>query len=105
MSVLIRGMEMPSCCMFCPVSNSIGCGLTNPPIVMTSKEMLAGRPDWCPLVSIPPHGDLIGRNPLIDIAMHLRNRAKDEYTRRMIDSVIRYIAEAPTIIPAEEAQQ
>jgi hypothetical protein len=25
---------------------------------MTSKEMLAGRPDWCPLVEIPAHGRL-----------------------------------------------
>ena len=52
-------------------------------------------------VPVPDHGDLIGRNPLIDIAMHLRNRAKDEYAKRVIGSVIRYIAEAPTIIPAD----
>ena len=60
MSILIKGMKMPSCCMFCPISNSSGCGLMNPPVLMTSKEMLADRPDWCPLIEIPPH-NLIDR--------------------------------------------
>lgn len=52
MSVLIN-MPMPTCCMFCPLSSSAGCRLTNPPIIMTTREMLSGRPDWCPLVAVP----------------------------------------------------
>ena len=48
--LFIKGMKMPSCCMFCPLSNCAGCGLTNPPVLLTQKEMLADRPDWCPLV-------------------------------------------------------
>ena len=66
MGVYIKGMEMPSCCMFCPISNSSGCGLMNPPVLMTSKEMLADRPDWCPLIEIQePHGRLIDADAVL----------------------------------------
>ena len=56
MSVLIN-MPMPSCCLFCPLSNSTGCRLTNPPIIMTINEMLVERPDWCPLVPVSEEED------------------------------------------------
>lgn len=103
MSVYIQSMEMPSCCMFCPVSNSVGCGLANPPIIMTSKEMLAGHPNWCPLVSVPePHGDLIDREWLVDISLHLMNIAKNNDIANGVKWLWQYIIEAPTIIPASE---
>lgn len=88
MSILIRGMKMPSCCIFCPVSNSFGCGLSNPPIIMTQEEMLADRPDWCPLVPVPPHGDLIDRDALPTGRVEWED-----------------IVNAPTIIPAEEVKE
>ena len=101
MGVYIKGMEMPSCCMFCPLSNSCGCGLTNPPVLMTSKEMLADRPDWCPLVSVPPHGRCIDADAL---AMSDRMVGKlmmfggeYVYTQSEIDN-------APTIIKAEGSE-
>lgn len=100
MSVLIRGMEMPSCCMFCPISNNVGCGLTNPPIIMTSKEMLAGRPDWCPLVPVPePHGRLGDLDALMGRIEH------DTPLSSTFEKIVRrYIEKAPTVIPAEEAR-
>ena len=97
MGVYINGMEMPK----------KGSWTT----VRIYPDGTCAVPNWqgdCTLIKgakafhVPEHVDLIGRNPLIDIAMHLRNRAKDEYAKRVIGSVIRYIAEAPTIIPAEE---
>lgn len=100
MGVYIKGMEMPNCCMFCPFSNSSGCGLMNPPVLMTSKEMLADRPDWCPLVSVPPHGDLIERNALF-------KKCEFVCTDDDVDvRAVRYsiIENAPTVIPAEEGE-
>lgn len=51
MSILIRGMDMPTSCEKCPF--------------LDYKEMLADRPDWCPLVHIPPHEDAIDSAPTI----------------------------------------
>lgn len=104
MSVYIHGMEKSKTCAFCRFCEGLAdtqlgsCAFC----VVDGKTRVADTPPKdCPLIPVPEHGDLIGRNPLIDIAMHLRNRAKDEYTKRVIGSVIRYIAEAPTIIPAD----
>lgn len=107
MAVYIRGMEMPSCCMFCPLSNSAGCGLSNPPIIMTSKEMLAGHPDWCPLVPVPPHGRLIDASEKIRVQMY-DDMTEDYHIAEMtIDDLLSQgwvEANAPTIIPAEEGE-
>ena len=97
MGVYVIGMKTPSCCMFCPVSNSVGCGLANPPIIMTSKEMLAGRPDWCPLVPVPSHGDLIDRGKLRE-----KEFIHDGDAYAVVMS--RDVRNAPTIIPAEEGK-
>ena len=110
MSILIKGMDMPSCCMFCPVSNSAGCGLSNPPIIMTSKEMLAGRPDWCPLVPVPPHGRLIDAEAFIKDECNNCDGACDSIPCNCLNCTadcrcdfIKDIADAPTIIPARRA--
>ena len=107
MSVYIQSMEMPSCCMFCPVSNSVGCGLANPPIIMTSKEMLAGRPDWCPLIEVPePHGRLGDLDRLEQMFIDIDNApysgfdgTEPFYSAEDAAQIIRL---APTIIPASE---
>ena len=93
MSILIRGMEMPSCCMFCPISAAASCGLSNPPVIMTSKEMLQGRPDWCPLVPIPPHGRLIDADDTENITV-IMNENGSGFNRII----------APIIIEAEEGE-
>ena len=106
MSVLIRGMEMPTCCMFCPISTAAGCGLTNPPVLMTSKEMLQGRPDWCPLFPVPPHGRL---GDLDELGKEV-NRECDKYdagitgTLTCLNRILAAFSNAPTIIPAEAGE-
>lgn len=109
MSILIKGMEMPTCCMFCPISNNVGCGLTNPPVIITSKEMLAGRPDWCPLVPVPPHGRLGDLDKLeqmfsdIDHAPYSGFDGEDPfYSAEDAAQIIRL---APTVIPASEKEE
>ena len=100
MGIYINGMEMPSCCMFCPLSNSVSCGLTNPPVLMTSKEMLTDRPDWCPLVPVPPHGRLGDLDALL-------KKCEFVCTDDDVDvRAVRYsvIDAAPIIIPAEKGE-
>ena len=109
MGIYIPGMEMPSCCMFCPISNSSGCGMTNPPILMTSKEMLADRPDWCPLVPVPPHGRLINADARVNVQMY-NDEFEDFQTVNMsiddlLDSSWIELEDDPTIIPAEPAKE
>ena len=55
MSVLIKGMEMPSKCGECFLR------------VEECKQRIymEKRPPHCPLVEVPPHGDLIDRDALI----------------------------------------
>jgi len=107
MDVLVKGMKMPSCCMFCPISNASGCGMMNPPVLMTSKEMLADRPDWCPLVPVTPHGRLIDASEEIQVQMY-DDQHEDFYQVKMtIDDLLSQSwidAKAPTVIPAEEGE-
>lgn len=79
MSVLIKGMEMPTNCFLCPLSvlneNRLFCEVTK-------NEVLRAKIDAeCPLVPVPLHGDLIDRDAY-------------QYSGDLMDE--------PVIIPAEE---
>ncbi len=59
MSILIKGMEMPKSCgncflgdFYCPQCQHI------------DGYKMIGRPYKCPLVPVPPHGDLIDADAL-----------------------------------------
>lgn len=68
MSILIKGMEMPNRCpcklvgvgydMYCAFVSGI------PSRVQEYYECCekGTRPDWCPLIEVPPHGRLIDAN-------------------------------------------
>ena len=53
-------------------------------------------------VPVPPHGDLIGREWLIDIALHLMNTAKNDDIANGVKWLLQYIIDAPTIINAKK---
>ena len=73
MSVLIKGMEMPTSCNDCPLAGDFKCNLM-PSIPALCKEydmavQNGKRLNNCPLVEIPPHGRLIDADapiPLVD---------------------------------------
>lgn len=73
MSILIIGMEMPSCCGGCGFSDwsnlhqTLSCSrhYFESCFADHSKEYMEKRADFCPLVEIPvPHGALIDRDAL-----------------------------------------
>jgi len=85
MSVLIKGMEMPKSCLYCRFHKSIYCTLT---------DICTNTAQGCPLIEIPPHGDLIDRDEQIERAWRLNLS-----TRELIEEMLK---SAPTIIPSDK---
>ena len=102
MSILIKnGMEMPKSCADCFLEDTYD-GYNCRIVEKSANWGLGERPSWCPLSEVPtPHGDLIGREWLIDIALHLMNTAKNDDIANGVKWLLQYIIDAPTIIEAE----
>ena len=69
MSVIVKSMEMPESCYRCPMANDdfYLCGATEKYLENDSEER---RPDWCPLIELPPHGRLIAEKTITEIRYH-----------------------------------
>ena len=68
MSVVIRGMKMPTSCSECAFCGYYGkgdhvCDITGKEVVY--ELSLENRLDDCPLVELPPHGRLIDADELV----------------------------------------
>lgn len=108
MSVIIKGMEMPKDCVFCPMAhwNKIdrltGCevvgGKRYVPETDTDYWESSHRPDWCPLVEVPKHGRLIDADALL----RHKGDAYDSRGHLLYAVGMGNIVTAPTIIETEE---
>lgn len=99
MGIYIKDIEMPTSCEKCPCKTAdafggLGCQATG---YIPLRKANQDRPDWCPLVPVPPHGDLIDRDALLDTATIHWSQTTNE-SCFPIDE----IEYAPTIIEAEE---
>lgn len=103
MSVLIKGMTMPSCCDDCWALDEYG----DYPVCRITEEQRGynfrireKRMDKCPLVSILPHGDLIDAEEQMRLMRACEYDTYDDYNRAfdMLDN-------APIIIEEEEEQE
>ena len=104
MSVVIRGMKMPKSCDECPCYYETEGAWRNECEVL-GKEYIADdyRPEWCPLVELPPHGRLIDA----DIAEVIVTDEKDE-VGGFLDGILYaadWIANQPTVIEAEKVSE
>ena len=71
MSVLVKGMKMPNACFWrdkngsltiCPLCDTDGyCGANGKQRCLVPENEM---PNDCPLIELPPHGDLIDRDAL-----------------------------------------
>ena len=106
MSILIKGMEMPKDCPYCSLAHwnfkneFTGCEIVKK--YFSTEELYAeGRPEFCPLVPVPPHGRLIDADVLqTDYFVPSTASGMPNYyyvSKKQID-------EAQTIIPAEEGE-
>ena len=107
MGVYIKGMKIPTSCDKCPImvfedtncAPELYCGC---PIVFKAHPQGVGhRPDYCPLIELPPHGRLIDAdNLLINKSINIIGKGMifgGQYVFSESE-----IVNAPTIIPAEE---
>lgn len=100
MSILIKGMKMPYSCYDCPLTND-GFYLCKgvKPYKQLENECEERKPDWCPLIEVPPHGDLIDRDVLKENG-ELVNEDMGLYSYQGIAMVS--INSARAVIEAEE---
>ena len=100
MDILIKRMEMPSCCGLCPCFHA-----EHPMYCQADKTIRMTAPygkrmEGCPLVALPEHGDLIDRKALSDAIGKVitdRDRMIGTY-----DTIEQIIEDAPTIVEATE---
>lgn len=119
MSVLIKGMEMPTSCESCPCKTleafgGLGCQATG---YIPLRKANQDRPDGCPLIEIPPHGRLIDADVLFEKIKGIWDcndmvfRTNDKICNvpedckgckwsQTKDCIQRMVEDAPTIIPA-----
>lgn len=102
MGVYIKDMEMPECCDDCflyfeDIDESVVCAAGNK--VIEKINTLSERPNWCPLIPIPPHGRLGDLNALFEEVYKVWGT---EYDASACNTLMGLINDAPTIIPAEE---
>ena len=96
MSILIKGMEMPTSCADCRFYGATYC--------YAKGDEDAHSTLSCPLISIPPHGDLIDRNGLdmTDFEISTCVLDKGNPFKNGLEYLLKKIEDAPTIIEAEE---
>ena len=105
MGVYIPNMKMPEHCGVCRFAVDGWCYAYGKPNI----DALAndGRTNFCPLVPVPPHGDLIDRDALKDVQQadaDFFKGSSDHGEKCRYDEAINAVANivnAPTIIPAE----
>lgn len=108
MGIYIKGMEMPKSCDECRImefedTNCVPELFYGCPIVFKAHPQGVGyRPDYCPLVEVPPHGRLIDADALEnEIQMRLLECNKYGNQFQKPYEVMRTIALAPAIIESE----
>lgn len=98
MGVYIKGMEMPKRCGECPLSL-----YPHSPCWKNGGALdWENRPNWCPLIELPPHGRLIDADALVEIEFHgMQADKKISYQMGWNDAVATIAENAPTILEAE----
>ena len=103
MSVIIKGMEIPSGCYDCPILQSsdgcfdFECPFNSYLLWHNAEDVIRYRSDSCPLVEVPtPHGRLIDADELKKDRINLYGTTD---VVLMVD-----IENAPTIIEAEVSE-
>lgn len=108
MSILIKGMEMPTSCESCPCKTAdafggLGCQATG---YIPLRKANQDRPDNCPLDPVPPHGRLGDLDALKKILVTAIPQYSLAGCTTYADSdIMRWIDEAPTVIPADPEEE
>lgn len=95
MSVLIKGMKMPTSCANCRFEGCGYCFATGEQILHVGEQRDDVHPD-CPLIKLPPHGRLIDADALRDKGWYLM---RTNIYKGQIECAI--LTNPPTILEAE----
>ena len=105
MAVYIPDLEMPEMCRECPCASVEyhiwACDILK--LMLTHDEVYVKRREDCPMVSIPPHGDLIDGNAL---AALFRSKVEGDkgIGTLMVKLAALCIDNAPVVIPADKEE-
>ena len=106
MSVLIKGMEMPTRCAVCWLMDGEDSWCTarrGRHLYPEYRYGIKDRPEWCPLVPVPPHGRLIDADDFERNNQYFWNR--DFINPKYEDTLADLVNAAPTIVPASEESE
>ena len=102
--ILIR-MEMPKRCEDCMCYRR---EISHAYCTISSVNVLGhgnARLDNCPIVELPPHGDLIDRDALINVMSLSKDyHAQNCREETLLERFIRHVKEAHVIVPAEKGE-
>ena len=107
MSILIKGMDMPTSCTECPCCrhdnwNGETAHQCNVSFITFGAEdenwIYNTRPNWCPLTELPPHGRLVDIKSVEDRKFTTVDNEYERWWNGALDSVV---DNAPTVIEAE----
>ena len=89
MSIYIKGMEMPTNCFDCPCVEAEFMECAAKEHLSLPKDeygaALGEVPNWCPLIPVPEHGDLIDTRPFDVLSFH---NPEPGYENTFMDGVL-----------------
>ena len=107
MGVYIKGREMPNNCQECVCINDEYFYCQAVGRQPQDENVISQRPDWCPLVEVPPHGRL---GDLDELYNHLNEwyltheHGFSETEKIYIRAMLSGVEDSPTVIPASEEE-
>lgn len=105
MGVYIPNRELPRHCFGCSTKidpDNRRCNIDGHLFKETLSKISSRRDEACPLVPVPPHGDLIDRTEAI---VDANERAYDFWSSDAeADATVKFLQEQISIIPAEEGE-
>lgn len=101
MSILIPG-KMPTECWECPCAYETEGAHHNycQAAGYDTKLPDEGRPDWCPLIELPPHGDLVDRDHL-SVVCYTGTEGLEDTFDNGVAWTLEYIDKLTPVIPAD----
>ena len=104
MSIYIPGMEMPTSCALCPLATGCYCAVTDEGEYVGNYQKEKTRPDWCPLIEVPPHGRLVDGDKMLSrltpVCDDDANWAMTGETGKRL--MTKWVKTSDTIIPADK---
>jgi hypothetical protein len=102
-SIIVKGMRIPDNCIKCPMQFGGWCYVApqeiDERVAPTVDEAVEhGKPEWCPLVDLGKHGDLIDRD---ELKTEFPKDMDWEYPVNTNEYVCEMIDNAKTVIEAE----